>query len=86
MGRMNIEKKILSRTEQNLRKRRSLLDFAPDMVYNGIAYSVKRFAQRTSFSREVFGKVHASRCCHIMMANRRQYHILDERYLPSSNL
>lgn len=31
------------------------------MVYNGIAYSLKWFAQRTSFSREVFNKAHASR-------------------------
>lgn len=61
-------------------------DLAPDMVYNGIAYSVKRPVQRTSFNRGVSGRAHASRCWHIMMANRRQYHILEERYLPSSNL
>ena len=32
------------------------------------------------------GKSHASRCCNIRMWQRRQYHILVERCLPSSNL
>lgn len=64
----------------------SLLDLAPDMVCNGIAYSVKRLVQGTPFSSEAFGNVHVSRCCHIMMAKRRQYHFLDERYLLSFNL
>ena len=36
-------------------------DLAPDMVYNGIAYSVKRLAQKTSFRREVFGRSHCLR-------------------------
>ncbi len=61
----DIEKQILSREEQLeriLRKGRRMLDLAPDMVYNGIAYSVKRPVQRTSFNRGVFGRAHASRC------------------------
>ena len=40
-----------------------MLDPAPDMVYNGIAYSVKRLAQRTSFSREVFGRALVTAFC-----------------------
>lgn len=39
-----------------------ILDLASGMVYNGIAYSVKRLVQRISFSRVAFGKAHASRC------------------------
>ena len=32
--------------EINFEKGRSLVDLAPDMVYNGIAYEIKRLAER----------------------------------------
>lgn len=45
---MNLEKKV-----------RSLLDPAPDMVYNGIAYSVKRLPKgRLLVGRPLAGPMH----------------------------